>query len=135
MHKIDNKREPTVQFRELHSMLCGDINGKETQKRKGICICIHAADSLCWTAENNNTVKQLHSNFFLMSGCFKTSNISVSTRIISPQGRMLNALSNKNVHSILAELSLPLDDPSLLLSNTHMHVPYSYLALLSTLPV
>ena len=33
--------------RELYSMLCGDLNGKEIQKRGDICILI--ADSLCCT--------------------------------------------------------------------------------------
>ena len=45
-----------LQHRELHSMLCGDLDGKEIQKRG-----ISMADSLCWTAENN-IVKQLYSN-------------------------------------------------------------------------
>ena len=40
-------------------MLCGDLNGKEIQKRGDTCICI--ADSLCCTVENNNIVKQLNS--------------------------------------------------------------------------
>ena len=30
-------------------MLCGDLNGKEVQKRGDICI--HIADSHCYTAE------------------------------------------------------------------------------------
>ena len=30
-------------IRELYSMLCGDLNGKETQERGDMCICI--ADS------------------------------------------------------------------------------------------
>ena len=33
-------------------MLCGDLNGKEIQKRGDICICI--TGSLCCTAETNN---------------------------------------------------------------------------------
>ena len=43
--------EPTVQHRELYSVLCGDLNGKEIQKRGDIYI--HIADSLCCTAETN----------------------------------------------------------------------------------
>ena len=35
-------------------MLCGDLNGKEIQKRGDICICI--ADSLCCTTETNSTL-------------------------------------------------------------------------------
>ena len=38
-------------------MLCGDLDGKEIQKRGDICIQI--ADSLCCTAEIDDTVKQL----------------------------------------------------------------------------
>ena len=37
-------------------MLCGDLNGKEIQKRGVI------AGSLCFTTETNNPVKQLSSN-------------------------------------------------------------------------
>ena len=44
---------------ELYLMLCGDINGKEIQKRGDICI--HVADSLCCTAETN-ILNQLHFN-------------------------------------------------------------------------
>ena len=32
----------------------GDLNGKESQKRRDICICV--ADSLCCTAETNTTL-------------------------------------------------------------------------------
>ena len=41
-------------------MLCGDLNRKEIQNRGDIYI--HMADSLCYTVETNNTVKQLYSN-------------------------------------------------------------------------
>ena len=34
MYKIGNKQEQIVQHRELYSMLCGDLNGKEIQKRR-----------------------------------------------------------------------------------------------------
>ena len=34
MYKIDNKWELTVEHRELYSMLCSDLNGKEIQKRR-----------------------------------------------------------------------------------------------------
>ena len=33
-----------------NSVLCGDLNGKEIQKRGDICI--HITDSLCCTARN-----------------------------------------------------------------------------------
>ena len=35
-------------------MQCGDLNGKEIQKRGDICICI--ADSFCCTVETNATL-------------------------------------------------------------------------------
>ena len=41
-------------------MLCADLYGKENQKRGDICI--HKADSLCYTVETNNIGKQLYSN-------------------------------------------------------------------------
>ena len=34
-----------------YSMLCGDLNGKQIQKRGDICMC--TAESCCWTAETN----------------------------------------------------------------------------------
>ena len=33
-------------------MLCGDLNGKEIQKRRGICV--HMDDSLCYKVEMVN---------------------------------------------------------------------------------
>ena len=43
--------------RKLSSILCGDLNGKEIQKRGDI------ANSLCCTVETNITLlKQLYSN-------------------------------------------------------------------------
>ena len=44
----------TAQHRELYSVLCGDLNGKEIQKRGDICIRI--TDSLCCVAETNTTL-------------------------------------------------------------------------------
>ena len=41
-------------YRELYSMLCGDLNGKEISERKDIHI--HITDSLCCTAETNTTL-------------------------------------------------------------------------------
>ena len=40
-------------------MLCGDLNGKEIQKRGDMCIRV--ADSVCCTVEDN-IVKQLYTN-------------------------------------------------------------------------
>ena len=57
MYKIDNKREPTVPHRELYSVLCGDLNGKEIQKVRGyiyIHTYIHMADLLYGTAETHH---------------------------------------------------------------------------------
>ena len=34
-----------------NSMICGDLNGKEIQKRGNTCICV--ADCICHIAENN----------------------------------------------------------------------------------
>ena len=38
-------------------MLSDDLNGKGIQNREDICICI--ADSLCYTAETNTTLKAI----------------------------------------------------------------------------
>ena len=35
MHKIDNQAEPTVKHRELCSILCDDLIGKQIQKKRG----------------------------------------------------------------------------------------------------
>ena len=45
-------------------MLCDHLEGWEGEARGRGCgdICIHIADSLCYTAEIDNTVKQLYSN-------------------------------------------------------------------------
>ena len=46
--------QPTVELRELESVLCGDLNGKEIQQRGDVCIC--TADSLCSTVETNTAL-------------------------------------------------------------------------------
>ena len=38
-------------------MLCGDLDGKEIQKKKRGDICIHIADSLCSTVETTQHYK------------------------------------------------------------------------------
>ena len=48
-YKTDNQREPAAQHRELYSVFCDGLNGKEAQK--GGDICIHMADSLCCTVK------------------------------------------------------------------------------------
>lgn len=47
---------------ELYSVLCGDPNGKEIQKRGDLCI--RTADSFCCTVETNTT---LLSNYTLIN--------------------------------------------------------------------
>ena len=53
-NETDNRREPTVSLREFYSVLCGDLNGKEIQKRGDMCMRI--ADPLCCTVEANTTL-------------------------------------------------------------------------------
>ena len=53
--KLDNLWEPTVYQRELRSVLCGDLNGKEIQKRGDLCM--HKADSLFCIVEINTTLQ------------------------------------------------------------------------------
>ena len=55
MYKVGNSREPTVQHRGLHSVLCGDVNGEEIHE--GGDICKRIADSLCCRAERNTTLQ------------------------------------------------------------------------------
>jgi len=43
-----------VQLREPHSLLCGDLNGKEIQKRGDVCV--QTADSLCCTVGANTAL-------------------------------------------------------------------------------
>ena len=45
MYKILNYWAHTVLYRELYSVLCGDLNGKEIWERGNICE--HTADSFC----------------------------------------------------------------------------------------
>ena len=51
IYKVDKQQGPTVQHRELYSILCNGLYGKESEKRLDICIRI--TDSLCCTAESN----------------------------------------------------------------------------------
>ena len=41
VYKTGNEGEPTAELRDLYSVLCGDPNGKEVQKRD---ICTRVAD-------------------------------------------------------------------------------------------
>ena len=58
-------------------MLCGDLDGKKIQERGDICI--HMANSLCCMVENNNIVKQLHSNKKFFLKCETDKYLEVST--------------------------------------------------------
>ena len=53
-NKIDNYWEPDVEYKELYSMLCANLNGKEIPQRGDICI--HMLDSLCHIAKTNTTL-------------------------------------------------------------------------------
>ena len=44
-----------MQHRELYSVLCGALNGEETQKRGDVCL--HTADSVYYMVETNTTLK------------------------------------------------------------------------------
>ena len=50
MYRIDDSREPALWYRELYSILSGDLNTKEVQGRGDICI--HVADSFCSSAKS-----------------------------------------------------------------------------------
>ena len=41
-------------IQELYLMYCGDLNGKDVQK--GRDVCLHMADSFCCTVEINTTM-------------------------------------------------------------------------------
>ena len=57
MYEIDDWYKPVIWLRELYSVLSGDLNGKEIQKRGGICTPI--ADSLCCIVETNTSFKAI----------------------------------------------------------------------------
>ena len=38
-NKTYNQRESTVDLRKLYSVLCGDLDRKEIQKRGDMCVC------------------------------------------------------------------------------------------------
>ena len=46
--ELDMTERASQRYRELYSVLCGDLDGKEIQKRGDTCI--HIADLLCCTA-------------------------------------------------------------------------------------
>ena len=75
-------------------MLCGDLNGKEIQKRGDICI--HIADSLCCTAETNTT---LHSNYIPIRFFFKCC--------IKKESPLLPVGRGKKVEAFFLSLHVP----------------------------
>ena len=52
--KMDNQRRPTVEHRELCSVLCGSLDGKEVWGRMDTCIC--KAEPLCCPPEIISTL-------------------------------------------------------------------------------
>ena len=52
--KMDNQQGPTVEHRELCSMLCGSLDGRGVWGRMDTCICI--AQSLCCAPETTTTL-------------------------------------------------------------------------------
>ena len=48
-------------------MLCGDLNGKEIQKRRDICI--HITNSFCYTAETNIRLKSNYTPIKILKIC------------------------------------------------------------------
>ena len=52
--KMDNEQGPTVQHRELWSILCNNLNGKRISERIDTCICI--TESCSCTPETNTTL-------------------------------------------------------------------------------
>ena len=65
MYKIDNSWLSTVYHRELCSVLCGDLNGKEIQKEKEeISVYVQLIDFAAQQKLPRSTVNQLYSNKF-----------------------------------------------------------------------
>ena len=52
--KMGNQQGPTVQHRELGSMLCGSLEGRRVWERMHPCIC--TAESLCCPPETITTL-------------------------------------------------------------------------------
>ena len=52
--KMNNQQEPTVQHRELCSMLCASLDGRGAWGRMDTCICL--AESLCCSPETITTL-------------------------------------------------------------------------------
>ena len=50
--KKDNQQGPTVQHRELCSILCNNLNGKRIWKRIDTCICLSGASQMVLAIKN-----------------------------------------------------------------------------------
>ena len=62
--------EPPVWHRELSSVLCGELNGKEIQETGDVCICIE--DSLSCIVETNTTLSSSYIIFFNVLLCISS---------------------------------------------------------------
>ena len=51
----------TVEHRELYSVLCSDVTGKEIQKKRGY-MCVYSWSTLLYSRNRHNIVKQLYTN-------------------------------------------------------------------------
>ena len=49
---------------ELHSMICGDLNGKEIKKKKNGYMYVYNWLTLFYSRKSHNIVKQLYFNIF-----------------------------------------------------------------------
>ena len=55
MYKIEKQQGPTVQHRELYSMSCNKLNGKESEKEH-THTHIYTMESSCYIPEANTTL-------------------------------------------------------------------------------
>ena len=62
--------EPPVWHRELSSVLCGELHGKEIQETGDVCICIE--DSLSCIVETNTTLSSSYTIFFNVLLCISS---------------------------------------------------------------
>ena len=59
---MDNKQGPTVEHRELCSVLWGRLDGRGVWGRMDTCVCMAESLSCLSKLENHNTVNQLYPN-------------------------------------------------------------------------
>ena len=59
--EIGSQQEAAIQHRGLNSVLCDDLEGQDGgegwETQEGVDICIHVADSHCFTAETSTTLE------------------------------------------------------------------------------